>query len=299
MYLEIYIDTLFFINFFMDFIVILLSGKLQKEKCRWIRFASAAAAGAASACVCAVWITMNPIFKFLAGCAGTCILMAYIAYKPDGMRKLLDCSVTMIIVSWILGGLLNNLYYTTGIGYYMKYLLLGEWYTKTDFWHVVLCSAAGGFFFLLWKKKKQIREKTEELLFETKLFYQGKTITLKGFLDTGNDLKEPVFGRPVIIVEFENLKELFDNPVRKWLEAYEEHKNMDNLPELDIMPAIKMIPYHSIGKESGLLTGVVLDKIEIRSGKQIIEREHITAAAYNGKLSGEGDYQVILHKALI
>ena len=56
----------------------------------------------------------------------------------------------------------------------------------------------------------------------------------------------------------------------------------------------KMIPYHSIGKERGLLEGYEIDEIVVKGHTGRKQFEKVIVAVYKGKVSGKGSYQMIL-----
>ncbi|MCD7735998.1 MAG: sigma-E processing peptidase SpoIIGA, partial [Lachnospiraceae bacterium] len=109
-----------------------------------------------------------------------------------------------------------------------------------------------------------------------KLTCEGKSLTLAGLLDTGNQLAEPITGRPVSIADEETLKPLLG-------------------PEWEKRQGFCLIPFHSLGTGKGWLRGVTLDEMSVtmRRGSREVRRPVI--ALYDGKVSAGKEYQVILH----
>lgn len=115
-------------------------------------------------------------------------------------------------------------------------------------------------------------------IYEVTLTENGEDIAIKALFDTGNLLRDPVSGKPVSVME-EN------EEIRQWLMKY-PHK-------------YKIIPYHSIGNEHGILEGIVVDQLLIhKEQEQVIKKETIVAL-YKGKLSKNGDFQMILNHNLM
>ena len=92
-------------------------------------------------------------------------------------------------------------------------------------------------------------------------------------IDTGNGLREPVSGRSVSILEEEVFQKM------------KEHL----LPE-----KMKVIPYHSVGKAHGIMMGMEVSNIKIRTDDGEKELPEGILAMYQGKLSKSGSYQMIL-----
>ena len=60
----------------------------------------------------------------------------------------------------------------------------------------------------------------------------------------------------------------------------------------------KMIPYHSIGTDRGLLEGYVIDSMEVKGETQNKQYENVVVAIFKGNVSGKGGYQMILPPGL-
>ena len=114
-----------------------------------------------------------------------------------------------------------------------------------------------------------------ETVYNVEIIEQGEQIELKALYDTGNVLREPFSGKPVSIVERESLKniELLKKP-----EKY------------------KIIPFRSIGEEHGILKGMEVDEviIEKKDTRIVLHRQII--AFYDGRLSQDGSFQMILNQ---
>lgn len=114
-------------------------------------------------------------------------------------------------------------------------------------------------------------------IYEVVLTENGESIELKALFDTGNLLTDPVSGKPVSVVEETDF-------LRQWLAKYPQK--------------YKVIPYHSIGNEHGILEGMVLDELMIqKKNEKKVEKDTIIAL-YAGRLSKDGTFQMILNHDL-
>ena len=110
----------------------------------------------------------------------------------------------------------------------------------------------------------------------------GKIFRCMGLLDTGNSLYEPLSRKPVSILERSELKK---HSICIKEEQY------------------RVVPYHSLGTNQGVLEAFVADKIQIVPMEEdeksyCIEREKVIVGIYEGKLSQDERYQIILHPDL-
>ena len=68
------------------------------------------------------------------------------------------------------------------------------------------------------------------------LLWNGRQKKLFGLRDTGNRLVDPYHGKPVAVVEYQAVKELFNQRTK-----------------------VLWIPYHTVGKQNGCMPGICLD----------------------------------------
>lgn len=115
-------------------------------------------------------------------------------------------------------------------------------------------------------------------IYEVVLTEEGENAVYRALLDTGNFLTDPVTGKPVSVVEE-------TEQVKGWLDRYPQK--------------YKIIPYQSVGREHGILEGLVVDQLTIqREKEQVVERGAVIAL-YRGKLSKDGAFQMILNHSLM
>lgn len=108
------------------------------------------------------------------------------------------------------------------------------------------------------------------------LRWEDQTLRLRGMVDTGNRLTEPLSGRPVSIVDGVSAKKLLG-------EGWESRRGF------------YLIPYHSIGTDKGWMLGVTIDSLSVEAPEGRIDIQNPVLAIYEGQVSYRKQYQVILH----
>ncbi len=105
-----------------------------------------------------------------------------------------------------------------------------------------------------------------------------KIIYIKGLIDTGNSLVDPISGKPVSILE----------------------KELASFLQLEtITKGYCVIPYHAINEARGILEGCTIDLVTIiHNGIERIQKDVIIASAPNGA-SASKEYQMIVHPQLL
>jgi stage II sporulation protein GA (sporulation sigma-E factor processing peptidase) len=132
---------------------------------------------------------------------------------------------------------------------------------------------------------------------------ERKVITM-GLMDTGNCLYDPIYKRPVMVIEDSLMEELLSTEFRKELEEAKNYVQGNNFDisglnmESEHLLRLRFVPYTSVGK-TGMMIGLILDKVLIHTGKETICNEKVTVAICDNQLSTKENYHVILHTGLI
>ncbi len=114
-----------------------------------------------------------------------------------------------------------------------------------------LCGAVA-IFFLCIRLVKQKRE--EHSLTPVELQYRDEKVSIWALRDTGNELKDPISGNPVLIVGpkvAEKLIGLTQTQLENPVEAVGD------------LPGLRLVPYRTVGRNDGLLLGMRLTNIKI------------------------------------
>jgi stage II sporulation protein GA (sporulation sigma-E factor processing peptidase) len=269
--LEIYLDVIFLENLLMDYILLALMGKLLRRKCRRIRVFLAAVAGSGYSVLYFAWLVrLDSSWTWLV-CLITAVLagsfMLFLAFAPTDGKDWIVLSCCFVGVSAAMEGILR---------------LLGKMFPRAACEKYPLLWLTGMFLFgaaFLQTFLEQYREKRsrESYIESVQLVIGGQSISCRGLWDSGNSLIEPITHKPAVIAERSMLQ-----------------RNHVRLPKQGVF----MIPYHAIGTESGMLTGILAEEMTV-SGEQGEKHYHkVMLAIYEGSLSKKGEYQVILHPKL-
>ena len=135
--------------------------------------------------------------------------------------------------------------------------------------------------------------KKDARTYNTTLFLENKKVTVIGYLDSGNLLKEPVSGKPVAILEEEIFLKLFEGQTRENMERCLAGGRANWDMAGSYMGRMRLIPYKSIGKKRGMMNGFIADRMEV-AGLEAISSVRPVIAVYSGTLSSDGSYQMIL-----
>lgn len=304
MYLEIYPDIIFILNFAFDYMLIFLLKKVSRKKSGKLRMMTAAAIGALTALIISMIPWMNSILKVLLLYGAGAVLMILTAFGRMKGSDLLKQFIVLNLITYFVGGLMNSIYYQTNLRMYL--LSLGKSLLLSNVsWLYVVGSVIGIVILvlLLLRLFSWYRRSSPET-YEVELHFEGRSVSTRGLMDSGNCLYDPIYKRPVMVIENSLINDLLTPDFAKDIETAKTYLEGNELDTgswdmgADSLLRLRFIPYRSVGK-SGMLLGVQLDKVLIRTGKETICNEKVTAAFCDNPLSSKEEYHVILHKELL
>jgi len=290
--LTIYIDVVLIENLIMNYIILLATGIILKIKIKHLRLITASLIGAIYTIltyVITIQIYSNFFLKFILS-----MMIIYVAYNPPNVKKMWKYLLVFYLTSFVFGGAAFALIYIVKPqDILMKNgLFLGTYPLK----NVVLAGIVG--FISVTTTFKIVKNKItkKDIYKEIKIEMNGKQIHLNAMLDTGNMLKDPITGNPVIVVEkiilYEILpKELLDN-LEKILGG--DLKNISEKVKDKYIKKLKFIPFSSLGRQNGMLVGIKPDFVEIVEEQKTQKRNDIIIGIYEKSLTKDGRYRALM-----
>lgn len=278
--MKIYLDIFFAVNFLMNLLTLeIMNIFLKKHLVIDRRCIAAAALGAFFAGVVIVCGIRSRLVIFLILYVLVSCLMVRIAYGKTTVSGMAG-----YIAGYYLSGIL-----TAGFLMFLK----GITGMKNISFLFLLLAAVLILFFskkVLSMRSRAISDRRN--VFPVRISYRGKSVTGTGFLDTGNQLREPVSREGVTIVEYR----LFAKMLSDKEQADFSRAMHDMEPELFGKLLLRYIPFHSLGKDHDYLLGVRADDLEIRiRDRETVHTGMVWLGIYDRYLSSDGGYEVLLN----
>ncbi len=301
----IYAEYLFLENAVTGGIILLLTGKITGIRCKKsLLILGSILCGLYSFIL--FWDTLNPLLALFSK-LGFSAAVVWIVFRPNRLQRFARTALILYLVSFSMGGITIGMMYFLGIagvtrntsvylgihGYF--YILLGCVMTWLIF-----------SFFADFIKGRMMKERTYA---DVEIGFDGRSVILKGMVDTGNFLKDPMTGKPVMIISAAAAKRLLPHEIVE--EAVKSGKTQllpEALMNSGYANRIRMIPFQSIGEERGYLVGIRPDSIRIgihnrkSSDRTVKASEGAILAIYKGIFSGgqsEDDCSILLHPSMI
>ena len=221
---ELYVDSLFLVNFVMNLYLLLLVNRSTLRTATRRRLLLGAVAGG----ICGVmpFLLPGPILlkEGLTAVVGT-VGMILITFPVKGFRMFIRLLEKLLLYSFFMGGTLLFLIHRIP---QLRSFLTG----------IFGILGAGGLAFLFLFRFRERNEQNDSIC-RAELICGDERLQVMALVDSGNSLIEPISGKPVCIVT---------------------ESIMDGLRKT-LPPGYRAIPYHSIGKQRGILEGYLLPEL--------------------------------------
>ena len=228
MYYELYVDSLFLVNFVMNlYLLILVNHSTLRTATRsgmvW-------GAGAGALVYLLPFLVSGPAWlKWSGALLAGAGLMVGIAFRPRNIRVFFRMLRQLFWYSFLMGGLL---------------LFVGSTMPFLQHFMSGICGVLGlgaiGFLLAGYFRSVDMRRQ-QDAVCRAVLMRGGVNVCTTALLDSGNSLREPISGKPVSIIDSELYRKLWGAE----------------------SPLYRAVPYQSIGRVRGILKAYLLPELEL------------------------------------
>ena len=290
--MTIYIDVVLIENLIMNSIILLATGLILKEKIKKIRILLASLLGANYSLVS--YLSILEIYSSMLLKIILSIVIVYIAFNPQTMKKMWKDLLLFYLTSFVFGGAAFALIYIIKPQEILMKngLFLGTYPLKT-----IILGAIVAFIIMIAAftvVKTKITKK--DMFCEIEIWLNGKKIETTAMIDTGNLLKEPITNTPVIVVEHTLLYDCIPKQILNHLEELlggDFNKIPKDIKE-EYLSKLKFIPFSSLGKQNGMLLGMRAEGIKVKDMDRERKQNNIIVGIYNKSLTKRGEYRALL-----
>lgn len=252
------------------------------------------------------WDSLHPLLALFSKFAFSFGLVL-IVFQPKTLRRFGRITLVFYLISFAMGGITIGLMYFLGIqgvtqnssvymnGFGYAYVTLG-------------CLTTYGIFrfFTGFIKGRMIRER---IYADVEISMEGKKETLRGLVDTGNFLADPVSGKPVFLINEKGARKLFpDEILQEILQGKQTEHMYEKLMNSSYATRIRLIPYRTVGEGKGYFIGIRTDFIRIdihncsERDRSLVVSEGAVLAVNRGLFTGDRsceDCSILLHPSLL
>lgn len=229
------------------------------------------------------------------------IIIVKIAYNSKNKNLYVKQLSGFYLMSFIFGGVTLGIYYFINnplnslfkevhynFGFPIKYLILG-----VIFGIIIIMNL------LNYYNEKILKE---DFILDITIYLNGENVKLKGLIDTGNSLVEPLSKLPVFIVEYKTIRYLLPEDINNFFKGGKEGdfiflENIIRRFQKEIK--FRLIPFKSVGNSSGMLIGFPPDFIIVSNEDGETKYDDLIIGVFNGELSKDNQYNGLLNGEIL
>ena len=290
--MTVYLDIVFLENILMNYIIIFATGVAVKEKLSKIRILISSVIGAIYTII--MYLNIIPIYSNFIMKLILSVVIVYIAFKPKTFKKLIKNLTIFYLVSFVFGGCVFALMYfiQPQLVQIRNGVFVGDYPIKVALMGGVISLIIIQISFKIVKTKLS----KKDMIYQIGITINSKSIKIKALLDTGNLLKEPITGLPVIVTEHTVLYSVLPSEILNNIEKIlggDTDELMKNDEVKNIVSRFRMIPFSSLGKQNGLLLGIKADCINIEIDEKLEQINNVIIGIYDKSLTKNKTYSTI------
>ena len=259
---EIYIDTYFLFNFWMNLWVLFLCRFWVHSKVKNRRVIVAAFLASLGEVIILCIPMGSGSVKLVLGFGGiTAFIVAWL-FRPGSLKSYQRLLIYSYLSALILGSV-----------FLVMENILGKRKASLKVWMIL---AVCLFIFVknIYRRISGKSDFSEVVL----VFSKEERCLLRALIDSGNGLIEPISGQPVCLVE--------ERAIAQYKKYLREEK-------------LRIVPYHSVGNANGLLKAYFIEGMEIEQQGEKVIIENVLLAITNEVISVNERYQMILHPKIV
>lgn len=281
----------------MNAIILYASAIILKIKPKTIRIIFASAIGSIYAII--TYVTELPIYTSIISKGILSIIMVYVGFNPQSIKKLFKQVFIFYLTSFVFGGVALYLIYVIKPqnALIRNGMFVGDYVLKVIFLGAIVA------FVIIKISIKIIKTKinSKDMYCNIKIKINEQVVSTKAMIDTGNLAKEPITNTPVVIVESSLLYDILPKQILNNLDMI-LGGDLSKIPEEiqnQYISKLRCIPFSSLGKQNGMLLGIKADEIEVEKEEDKKITKNVIIGIYDKSLTKRGEYRALVGLDLI
>nr|WP_251030231.1 sigma-E processing peptidase SpoIIGA [Bacillus sp. ISL-35] len=294
-------DVIWALNLLFDTFLLYLTAIILKRQIKLWRLAAGGTIGSLL-----IILSITPFHAAAGHPAGKLlfsILMVLAAFGYKRMRFFLKALMTFYVTTFLLGGTL------TGVHYFIQF--------DMDLASNVAMNHIKGFgdpvswlfvvlgFPLAWHFSRRNIEQFEmtkiqyDSLADVKVKFMEMDFNIRGLIDSGNQLYDPISKLPVMILSINHCLDQISEEIKKIAENPDCVLSGDGQFSQQLENRMRIIPCKVVGQEHQLIIAFNPDQISITTEEGIYRAEKSLISFTAQELSADGSFQCIIHPKML
>ncbi|NRG31773.1 sigma-E processing peptidase SpoIIGA [Niallia circulans] len=299
--MAIYLDVIWLLNLLFDSLLLYLTGILLKKKIIHWRILLGGLIGSLIILFSITPLSPysnHPISKLLFS-----IVMVATAFGYKRFRTYIQALMIFYLATFLIGGTLIGAHYFIQFDFDLSSSVLLasiKGFGDPISWLFVLLG-----FPIVWYFSRRNLEGMEvtkiqyEQIIDVIFQIEGKEFSIKGLVDSGNQVYDPISRLPVMFVSLKNIEKDMPAEIIRLTEQPEAiiYGSQPIAPEWE--SKMRIIPYKVVGKDHQLLIAVKPDTLLLKKEQEVIVVEKGLISFTSQVLSAEGIFDCIVHPKML
>ncbi len=294
----IYLDIVLAISTYCHWIILQLTDQLVRLNTKWYRILIGSLVASSI-----IPLTLFYPHSFFSSWISIFILSIVTILSTFGIRHIRSIGkivFTFYFATFIIGGGLLALYF---VGYFTQHYVNGiasvNIYNEKVNGLFVVIGAPFMLFFIRYLMKKFARDQLDyDRIYRVKVNFNGQGHETNGFIDSGNQLMDPISGRPVAVCDEAFIKKFFSNKDWTQIKTALTKNNLDLLPN-NVRASLYVIPFHTVDGKSQVIYTLKPQAMSIYyQGKQLNIKRVLIGINWT-YLKADQRYECLIHPEMV
>lgn len=282
MQITIYLDIIFCINFLTDYVILWMTSFFLRERVRRVRLFAGAFFGAGIMTLFLYIPRPIPVTVGVISVVGVSMGTVFLVFGMRGFMKKWFCTTTILFLA---GSIMN----------YIK-MITNQTVLAFCSWLVFYIVCVGVTMCICLMGKKILR--MEENIYPIEISNAGKKVYCRVYLDTGHFLKDPLFGKPVLLISKGIAKGCLNENAFRMIEEYEKNGMINYslilMNDIQQRNCFHEIEFYSIGNPSGKLLCFLVDELKVGGDSFVYKKQPVAVAPEY--VFRKSEYQGLIHR---
>ncbi|KAB8138659.1 sigma-E processing peptidase SpoIIGA [Gracilibacillus oryzae] len=293
--MTVYIELIWLLNWAIDWMILLLTQSILYSRAKWYRLCFA---GFAGSIIVPISLLIPELYleawyvKVLHSC-----FIIIIAFGFTNLALFIKNLFTFYFMTFAIGGGLIAIHFLTNTS------------ELTSFSSHLEPTQIHGLFVLigfpvvyLFTKQRMDKHKYTQLkkdfMYMVTILWRHRNVQVSGYVDSGNQLVDPISKKPVIICDETFLDKWFSQKELQELKQLYNQISNGEIPT-NSHSFYRFVPYHGVGGNMEWLIAFSPDSVMIHfDKKKNVEVQQVLVGIRFGKLVGDNSYHCLLHPKL-
>lgn len=298
--MTIYLDAVWLLNFFLDLMLLMLTQALAKDSTQKVRILLGAFI--ASLLVPLSIFYPNSFFTSVIGKFIYSIIIILCAFQFRSIYRMIKLLLLFYFMTFAIGGGLIGIHFLlqNPIGLSANGILtFNSGYGDPISWLFIVIGFPLVWIFTKARMDKHAVEKIRyDQLCPVTIQIENTSRSTTGYIDSGNQLVDPLSKKPVVICDEYFLKQWFSSNEWEMLKVAHDELDFEKLPK-DWEKRINIIPFQGVEGNRNFMMAIKPDNVVIFYNDQKIVTRKILIGIQFADLTKDQSYHCLLHPQIV